>query len=150
MTKILLSLTGDQVSVKLKSSDRDAFAFLIEALKDRIPAYDRTYSPASREWLIDASARADLEMWLDDARAVCGASVEWQPSKGKERPRTRTKPRNETNAPAVLHLLPSAPPELIRAAFKCLVQLHHPDKPGGDTEAMQRLNEAYERLRFAA
>ncbi len=57
MTKILLSLTGDQVSVKLKSSDRDAFAFLIEALKDRIPAYDRTYSPASREWFIDASAR---------------------------------------------------------------------------------------------
>jgi len=42
MTKILLSLTGDQVSVKLKSSDRDAFSFLIEALKDRVSAYDRT------------------------------------------------------------------------------------------------------------
>jgi hypothetical protein len=144
MTKILLSLTGDQVSVKLRSDDRDAFALLIEALKDAIPAYDRTYSPASREWLIDASARDSLEMWLDDARAVFGASVEWQPSKG--RARTRAKPPNETTAHATLHLLPSAPPELVRAAFKCLAQLHHPDKPGGDTEAMQKINAAYRRL----
>ncbi len=144
MTTILLSLTGDQVSVKLKSSDRDAFAFLIEALKDAIPAYDRTYSPASREWFIAASARADLEMWLDDAREVCGARVEWQPTKHEHT--SGRSPRNETNAHAVLHLLPSAPPELIRAAFKCLAQLHHPDKPGGDTEAMQKINEAYRRL----
>jgi DnaJ-domain-containing protein 1 len=145
MTKILLSLTGDQISVKLKSSDRDAFVFLIEALKDRIPAYDRTYSPASREWFIAASARADLEMWLDDARAVVGAKVEWQPSKGKERTHTRT----ATDAFATLHLLPSAPPEVVRASYKALAMKHHPDH-GGDTEAMQRLNEAYERLRFAA
>jgi DnaJ-domain-containing protein 1 len=145
MTKILLSLTGDQVSVKLKSSDRDAFSFLIEALKDAIPAYDRTYSPASKEWFIHASARADLEMWLDDARAVFNAKVEWQPSKGKERPRTRTTPRNETTAHAVLHLLPSAPPEVVRAAYKALAMKHHPDH-GGDTEAMQKINEAYRRL----
>ncbi len=143
MTKILLSLTGDQVSVKLRSDDREAFALLIEALKDAIPAYDRTYSPATREWLIDASARDSLEMWLDDAREVCGASVEWQPTKHE---RTRAKPRNETTAHATLHLLPSAPPELVRAAFKCLAQLHHPDKPGGDTEAMQKINAAYRRL----
>jgi hypothetical protein len=143
MTKILLSLTGDQVSVKLKSSDREAFSFLIESLKDAIPAYDRTYSPASREWLIDASARDSLELWLDSAREVCGASVEWQQTKHD---RTRAKPPNETNAHATLHLLPSAPPELVRAAFKCLAQLHHPDKPGGDTEAMQRINAAFRKL----
>ncbi len=119
--------------------------FLIESLKDRIPAYDRTYSPASREWFIHASARDDLEMWLDDAREVCGASVEWQPTK-HERTYTRTVP----DAFATLHLLPSAPPEVVRASYKALVQLVHPDKPGGDTEAMQRLNAAYERLRFVA
>ena len=141
MTTILLSLTGDQVSVKLKSSDRDAFAFLIETLKDRVPAYDRTYSPASREWFIHASARDSLEMWLDDAREVCGASVEWQPTKHK-RTHTRTVP----DAFATLYLLPSAPPELIRAAFKCLAQLHHPDKQGGDEEIMKRISDAYQRL----
>jgi DnaJ-domain-containing protein 1 len=140
MTTIYLSLTGDQVSVTLKSSDREAFAFLIEALKDRVPAYDRTYSPASKEWLIDASARADLEMWLDDAREVCGASVEWQPTKHK-RTHTRTAP----DAFATLHLLPSAPPEVVRASYKALAMKHHPDH-GGDTEAMQKINEAYRRL----
>jgi hypothetical protein len=148
MTKILLSLTGDQVSVKLKSSDREAFVFLIESLKDRIPAYDRTYSPASKEWLIDASARDSLELWLDDAREVCGASVEWQPTKHK-RTYTRTAPV-APDAFATLHLLPSAPPEVVRASYKALAQLVHPDKPGGDVAAMQRLNEAYERLRFVA
>jgi DnaJ-domain-containing protein 1 len=142
MTKILLSLTGDQVSVKLKSSDRDAFEFLIEALKDAIPAYDRTYSPASREWFIHASARDSLDNWLDDARAVFNASVEWQPTKHEH---TRAKPRNETTAHAVLHLLPSAPPEVVRAAYKALAMKHHPDH-GGDTEAMQKINEAYRRL----
>ncbi len=82
-------------------------------------------------------------MWLDDARAVVNAKVEWQPTKHEH---TRTKPRLEPTAHATLHLLPSAPPELIRAAFKCLAQLVHPDKPGGDTEAMQRINAAYRKL----
>jgi DnaJ-domain-containing protein 1 len=144
MTKILLSLTGDQVSVKLRSDDRDAFSFLIEALKDAIPAYDRTYSPATREWLIDASARDSLDNWLDDARAVFNASVEWQPTKHK-----RTRARTVPDAFATLHLLPSAPPEVVRASYKALAMKHHPDK-GGDVRAMQRINEAYERLRFVA
>ncbi len=147
MTKILLSLTGDQVSVKLKSSDREAFSFLIESLKDRIPAYDRTYSPASREWFIHASARDSLELWLDDAREVCGASVEWQPTKHQ---RTHAHAHRAPDAFATLHLLPSAPPEVVRASYKALAQLVHPDKPGGDTEAMRKINEAYERLRFVA
>jgi DnaJ-domain-containing protein 1 len=147
MTKILLSLTGDQVSVTLKSSDRDAFVFLIESLKDAIPAYDRTYSPASREWLIDASARDSLELWLDSAREVCGASVEWQPTKHE-----RTRARTVSVAPdafAALHLLPSAPPEVVRASYKALAMKHHPDK-GGDVRVMQQINQAFERLRFVA
>jgi len=146
MTTIYASLNGDDVAVKLKSSDRDAFTFLIEELKSRIPARERSYSPSTKEWLIDARSRDALETWLDDARALFGAQVEWQPTKHEH---TRAKPRNETNAHAVLHLLPSAPPEVVRAAYKALAMKHHPDH-GGDTEAMQRLNEAYERLRFAA
>jgi curved DNA-binding protein CbpA len=47
-----------------------------------------------------------------------------------------------TDAYAVLHLLPTAPPELIKAAYRCLAMIHHPDR-GGDTEAMQRINSAY-------
>ncbi len=41
-----------------------------------------------------------------------------------------------------LHLLPDAPVELIKAAYRCLAKLNHPDR-GGDEKAMQRINEAY-------
>lgn len=48
-------------------------------------------------------------------------------------------------AHAVLHLLPTAPPELVKAAFRTLAQKCHPDH-GGTTEQMQRLNQAYSEL----
>lgn len=45
----------------------------------------------------------------------------------------------------VLHLLPTAPPELVKASYRTLASLHHPDK-GGDTAIMAKINEAYEDL----
>jgi curved DNA-binding protein CbpA len=47
----------------------------------------------------------------------------------------------------VLHLLPSAPPELIDAASGTLARLHHPDV-GGDPETMRTLNDARDALRL--
>jgi curved DNA-binding protein CbpA len=49
----------------------------------------------------------------------------------------------------VLHLLPSAPPELIEGAYKILARLSHPDV-GGDPEAMRALNEARDALKELA
>jgi curved DNA-binding protein CbpA len=46
----------------------------------------------------------------------------------------------------VLHLLPTAPPELIKVAFYCLAKLYHPDR-GGDLARMQAVNSAWEKLR---
>jgi hypothetical protein len=48
---------------------------------------------------------------------------------------------------AVLHLLPSAPPTLIEAAFRCLSKELHPDR-GGSHEAMIELNQAVSALRI--
>jgi phage/plasmid primase-like uncharacterized protein len=47
---------------------------------------------------------------------------------------------------AVLHLQPTAPSELIKAAFHVLALLHHPDR-GGDLATMQKINHAYEELK---
>ena len=47
---------------------------------------------------------------------------------------------------AVLHLLPSAPSELIEGAYKILARLYHPDR-GGSTATMQALNEAHDALK---
>lgn len=49
---------------------------------------------------------------------------------------------------AELHLLPSAPPAVIRAAYRALSQELHPDK-GGSHVRMIALNASYERLREA-
>jgi hypothetical protein len=46
---------------------------------------------------------------------------------------------------AMLHVTDDAPPEVIKAAYKALAILHHPDH-GGDQEHFQRIQEAYEEL----
>jgi hypothetical protein len=66
-----------------------------------------------------------------------------------ERPESDTEPEPAgatAQALAVLHLRPSAPPELIAGAYRILARLHHPDM-GGDPEAMTRLNVARDALR---
>jgi curved DNA-binding protein CbpA len=46
-------------------------------------------------------------------------------------------------------LRPTAPPELVSAAHRCLAKLNHPDA-GGNTTTMQRINGAVEQIREAS
>lgn len=46
---------------------------------------------------------------------------------------------------ATLHLLPSAPAEVVKAVYRTLAKLKHPDA-GGTTADMQHINAAYERI----
>jgi len=46
---------------------------------------------------------------------------------------------------AILHLLPGAPLEVVRASYKALSKIHHPDH-GGDGEVMTRVNVAYKAI----
>lgn len=48
----------------------------------------------------------------------------------------------------VLFVLPSAPWEVVRAAYKALAQIHHPDH-GGEAERFVEIHNAYEELRKA-
>lgn len=54
-------------------------------------------------------------------------------------------PPTLTSAYAELHLLPSAPQSVIKAAYKALVSLHHPDK-GGDADKFIKISEAYQKI----
>jgi hypothetical protein len=150
MTKIFVAKTSDGVhAVRLSSRDADTFKQLIEALKDYVPACHRVYVPDRKTWRVDADAHAELHGWLADARSTFNARIEWL---GGE---TDTDPSREWTPPSkpkavdpyqTLHLLPSAPTEVIRAAFKALATLHHPDKPSGDDEKMKAINRAYQQL----
>ncbi len=44
-------------------------------------------------------------------------------------------------------LTPQAPAPLIKAAFRELAKLTHPDTQGGDAEEMKRLNNAFDVLK---
>jgi hypothetical protein len=46
---------------------------------------------------------------------------------------------------ATLHLLPDAPLEVVRAAYKALARLHHPDY-GGSVQRMQSVNAAFDEI----
>jgi len=147
MTTILCAWVDDEIAVKLRCGNED-FARLLESLKDAIAPHERRYSPQERQWFILSTAESDLIEWLSEACVLFSARVEWQSQQGKSGKRKRkqrSQPLPLTGAHAALHLLPDAPPELVKAAYRTLAQLHHPDK-GGDTEAMQKINEAYRRL----
>jgi len=45
----------------------------------------------------------------------------------------------------VLYLLPTAPIEVVKAAYRALALIHHPDR-GGDEEILKEINSAYETI----
>ena len=51
-------------------------------------------------------------------------------------------PANRRNYYRVLHVQPDAPAEVIKAAYRALMTIHHPDK-GGDANKASLVNEAY-------
>jgi hypothetical protein len=150
MTKIYVAKTSDGAhTVRLSSRDADTFKMLIEALKDYVPACHRVYVPDRKTWRVDAAAHDELHGWLADARSTFNAQVQWI---GGE---TDTDPAREWTPPSkpktsdpytVLWLLPGAPPAVIKAAYRALATLHHPDKPSGDDEKMKAINRAYQQL----
>ena len=107
--------------------------WLVESLKAGIPVHARTYDPETKAWTVApayvaVATRLMLEVF-PDVELV-------DPS--------RTAPLSDPYV--VLHLLPTAPPELVTAAHKCLAKLHHPDR-GGSTATMQALNAAVDAIR---
>ena len=108
---------------------------LVAAIKANIPGRLRAYDPTSRAWHIAPNAWSIIERVAQKS--------------GYRIDNAHTAPRR-TSSDSVeeytaLHLLPSAPPEVVAAAYRALAKMHHPDA-GGDTATMQRINTAYQRL----
>ncbi len=113
---------------------------LVEALKREEPSYARSYDPATKEWMVTqpyvAVAGALVEATFPDTEVIDFST-------------NFSRPNPSPSAPdeyRTLHLLPSAPQELVEAAYKCLSRLYHPDR-GGDTQKMQALNAAVSVIR---
>src|SRR5262245_21581639 len=144
MTKVTITTSseGGGFIVRFCGGKPYVFRALVGSLKD-IPRERRSYDPVNKQWSV--CDRARLENWIDFALRL-GAEVRWdgyvrQPPQPPSPP--KWSPREA--ALATLHLLPSAPPQLIRGAHKILALINHPDR-GGDVETMKRINNAFDAL----
>jgi hypothetical protein len=127
--------------IKLKSDDSDAFMSAIAALKNYVDASYRAWRPATKSWCVDASAEFEMGEWL----ALCTAEFHAEVTRTHAKQQTygrRNIAKPETDPFAALYLLPSAPVEVVKAAYRALATLHHPDH-GGDVEKMKAINAAY-------
>ena len=145
MTTIHISRVYSGYHATFRGGD---FSLCVSTLKSFIPAGLRGYTPATRKWFIDEDATDQMRRWISYAETMIGARVEWQTSSDRKREKPPEPPPAKPKASdphTTLWLLPGAPAELIKQAYRVLAKLNHPDH-GGDTEAMQRINDAYRRL----
>jgi hypothetical protein len=110
--------------------DRD----FIEALKWAIPAPYREWDPARKAWYVHHDYDTTL---IDLVESRGGRVLDKRPVTAE----ATVIPGPLQAACTLLCVSPEAPISVAEAAFKALAKRHHPDV-GGDTEMMQRLNNA--------
>lgn len=120
-------ITGGRAVVSFPYS-----AYVVERLKAEVPPPCREYDPARKLWTI-------YPPYIGPAVAIIRSAYPDAEIEDAAAP-TITPPAIDPDF-AELHLLPTAPPELIDVAYRTLARIHHPDA-GGDTRVMQRLNAA--------
>lgn len=118
--------------------------WLTGALKVDIPGNAWLYDPPSKTWTI-VSAYVSIATRLM-LLAFQDAAIVDQSGPGAAADRGH---QAADDPYTVLHLLPTAPPELVAAAHRVLAMLNHPDR-GGSTVVMQQINAAVGSIREAS
>lgn len=146
MTKITIQTVQDGYSIGIRSSgNRGEFQAAIAALKMYLNAEDRMYVPENKVWFIEASAIDCLRAWCDYLRFNLNATIDWTQSSTNGADNRRKVTLTIAEAYGCLYLLPTAPFDVVKASFRTLAKLNHPDV-GGSTAMMQRINSAYEMI----
>lgn len=137
---------GARLLVSFKAT-RDEFQRFLAAFRDRFLPLPR-WSPQEHAWILPASERRPLLNWL--AARVHPDALTWVDElAGRGRCYSPFPPDDPlVSAYTVLHLLPSAPPEVVQAAHRALVKMHHPDA-GGEHTATVSINQAITAIRAA-
>ncbi len=135
--KIKITTTDGGCGVKIFAADTNAFTYAISELKGIIPVAFRNYEPTNKTWII--TNWGCLDEWLDELRSVYAVETEYD----NEQPRRPPPPQSIASPFQTLYLLPNAPPEVVKAAYKALAKIHHPDARG-NSEKMIEINRAFE------
>jgi hypothetical protein len=139
--KIKITTTdGGGCGVKIFVADTNAFSYAIQELKEIIPVAFRTYEPAAKTWMI--TDWESLDEWIGELRSVYPVETEYN----GEQPNQPPQPQQTLASPyQTLYLLPDAPPEVVKASYKALAKIYHPDAKGSN-DKMVAINRAYETL----
>lgn len=130
------------------SSSRLAFGDAVWTVKG-LPLADREWCRDEGCWWIAERAVPELARRLPELRALLEEEAAQASGRGRAAGATASA-ASPAMPPAVaaafseLYLLPTAPDVVVKAAFRALAKIHHPDV-GGSNETMRRLNDAYER-----
>ncbi len=135
--KIKITTTDGGSEVKIFAADTNAFTYAISELKGIIPVAFRNYDPTKKTWII--TDWGCLDEWLDELRSVYEIETEYD----DEQPSRPPPPQSIASPFQTLYLLPNAPPEVVKAAYKALAKIHHPDARGS-SEKMIEINRAFE------
>jgi hypothetical protein len=109
-------------------------AAFVEALKIAVPFAYREWDKDKKAWYIAHEWDAIVRQLVEDHG---GQVIDKRP----QVPAAAVIPGPLQEACALLCVTPDAPVSVAEAAFKALAKRHHPDI-GGETEMMQRLNNA--------
>jgi hypothetical protein len=113
---------------------------MLTSLYVYVPTNMHAFDAGARTWVVDEKCGKEIDLWLKRVIEDINPTVEFFCA------------RNEAIDAVIqesyrtLHVLPSAPWQVVRDAYLSLVRLCH--EPGGDTvEQLERINKAYETLR---
>lgn len=124
--------------IKFACDDRAVFWETVDGIKARVPWNGREWIPDEKAWWIDNSYLPLIAALFGNYTAMRQRSAN-TPSAFD----STAIPDKVRLAFAVIHLLPDAPPEVVKAAYRACAALHHPDR-GGDTGLMKQINLGYE------
>lgn len=125
-------------------------ADLVAELKGELPRWARRWDPDAKGWRVALSlysvARSVIASHTGESWYVTPAARAMLEGRGAGgQPSTSRSP--EAREPfTTLHLLPTAPDEVVQAAYRALALLHHPDR-GGNRATMARINSAFESVK---
>lgn len=116
-------------------------AGFVAALKEQIPKDYRYWDKEERVWVISYS-------YEDELIGLCKTYYGDIAKYGGRRYNTTPKAIQSPPAYQALHLLPTAPKEVVLAAYRALSKLYHPDvnKSANANEKMKKVNIAFDEI----
>jgi hypothetical protein len=131
--------TDGKYEIRFNTRSSRDYRQMLAALRAYVPASRRTFRNSSRTWVIENTCGNEVELWLARMIEDLNPAVEFFCERDKAWDAT------VEESYRTLHVLPSAPWEVVRSAYYALGGLCQANGSDGG-EQLERINAAYETL----